>query len=70
MAGIRRKLEWIVRENFQGWACTECAWVFKTWGSPTGKSLNEMKENFEQRRDKEFKSHVCAGRRRVTKNPA
>jgi hypothetical protein len=26
----------------------------------TGKSLAEMKQNFELRRDKEFASHVCA----------
>ena len=70
MATMRRELVWIERKNFQGWACTECAWVFKSSGSPTGKSLDEMKENYEQKRDKEFKSHVCAEHRRATKNPA
>jgi len=32
--------------------------VFKPSGTLTGRSLDEMKENYEQQRDKEFKSHV------------
>ena len=54
------KLVWIEHDRFQGWGCSECAWVFNPSGAPTGKSLDESKENFELQRDKEFKLHVCA----------
>ena len=60
MAAMRRELVRVERKNFQGWACTECAWVFKPSETLTGRSLGEMKENYKQQRDKEFKSHVCA----------
>jgi hypothetical protein len=64
MAAMHRKLVWVERPNFQGWACTECAWVFTPSGTFTGRSLYEMKENYERERDKEFRAHVCAGRPR------
>ncbi|HZV88779.1 MAG TPA: hypothetical protein VFF95_14615 [Candidatus Binatus sp.] len=57
---MRRKLVWIERQNFQGYGCSECAWVFKSSGTPSGKSLDEMKQDYEQQRDKSFASHVCA----------
>jgi len=57
---MRRKLVWIEMKNFQGYACSECAWVFKPSGIPTGKTLDEMKHDYEQQRDKSFASHVCA----------
>jgi len=66
---MRRKLVWVERQNFQGWACTECAWVFNALGPLVGQSLDEMKSNYEKQRDKEFASHVCAEHPRVTKNP-
>jgi len=69
MEAMRRKLIWVERQNFQGWGCSECAWVFNPSGSPTGKSLDEMKQNYAQQRDKEFTSHVCAGHPRAAKNP-
>jgi hypothetical protein len=37
-------------------------------GSPIGGSIDKMKSEYEQRRDKEFASHVCAEHPRV-KNP-
>jgi ribosomal protein L37AE/L43A len=52
MAAMRRKLVWVERESFQGWVCNECAWAFKPSGTLTGKSLDEVKENYEQQRDK------------------
>jgi hypothetical protein len=55
-----RKLVRIKEHRFWGWGCSECAWVFNPSGSPTGKSLDEMKQNFEQWRDKDFATHVCA----------
>ena len=46
--------------RFQGWGCPRCAWVFNPSGSPDGKSFEEMKEEYERLRDKEFAAHVCA----------
>jgi hypothetical protein len=43
-----------------GWACSECAWKFNPSDIPAGKTLAEIKLNFERERDKEFESHVCA----------
>jgi hypothetical protein len=62
---VRRKLVWIEEEQFWGWSCSECAWVFNPSGTPTGRSLDEMKQNYEQQRDKEFAAHVCAEHPRV-----
>jgi len=56
---MRRKLVWIDRKSFQGYGCSECAWVFKPSGKPAGKSLDQMKRNYERQRDKHFVAHVC-----------
>jgi hypothetical protein len=56
---MRRKLIWIEEESFLGWGCSECAWVFNASGSPAGNSLDEMKRNYERRRDEEFAAHAC-----------
>jgi len=56
---MKRELVWIEEERFQGWGCSQCAWVFNPSGAPTGKSLNEMKANYERRRDNDFEAHVC-----------
>jgi rubredoxin len=66
---MRRKLVWLERQDFQGWACSECAWVFNPSGTPAGRSLDEMKQNYEQQRDKEFTSHVCAEHPKATRSP-
>ena len=57
---MRRELVWIERQRFVGWGCSECAWMFNPTGILTGNSLDEMKRNFEQRRDKDFAAHLCA----------
>jgi hypothetical protein len=59
MAGLR-KLKWIENKRFRGFGCSACAWVFKPTGAPTGNSFDEMMQNFELQRDREFSSHVCA----------
>jgi hypothetical protein len=68
---MRRKLVWIDRKSFQGYGCSECAWAFKPSGTPAGKSLDEMKQNYERQRDKHFADHVCSehsrGRKQKTK---
>jgi hypothetical protein len=69
MEAPRRKLVWVERQNFQGWACTECAWTFNPTGPPTGDSIEQMKMHYEQQRDKEFRTHVCTEHPRTTKNP-
>jgi hypothetical protein len=61
MVAMRRKLVWVERQNFQGWACSECAWAFNPSGPVVGKSIEEMKTHYEEQRDKEFASHACAG---------
>jgi len=69
MAAMRRKLVWVETQNFQGWICTECAWAFNPLGPVVGQSIDEMKMRYEQQRDQEFASHVCAEHPRATKNP-
>jgi hypothetical protein len=66
---MRRKLVWVERPDFQGWCCTECAWVFNPLWPLVGGTIDEMKENFGQHRDKEFESHVCVEHQRAKKNP-
>jgi hypothetical protein len=53
-------LIWIEPPRFQGCGCSECTWVFNPWGPPVGNSLQEMKEYYERRHDKESAAHVCA----------
>jgi hypothetical protein len=55
-----RDLVWVKTQNFLGWGCSECAWVFKPSDAPLGNSIEEMKENYGRQRDKEFASHNCA----------
>jgi hypothetical protein len=54
-----RKLVWIETQSFQGFGCSECSWVFKPSGVPARGSLDEMKQNYETQRDKEFVAHLC-----------
>jgi len=69
MEPMRRKLVWVESQNFQGWACSECAWEFHPSWPLAGKSVDEMKTSFGDLRDKEFASHVCAEHPRATENP-
>jgi hypothetical protein len=69
MEAMRRKLVWVKKQNFQDWACSECAWAFNSIGPVVGQSIVEMMQRYEQQRDKEFTSHVCAEHPRATKNP-
>jgi hypothetical protein len=57
---VARELVWVEIERFHGWACSACAWEFKSSGPLTGKTIDEMKRNYERRRDDEFQAHVCA----------
>jgi hypothetical protein len=57
---MRRELVWIEQQRFVGWGCSECAWVFNPSSIPTGNSLDEMKRDYEQQRDRDFAAHICA----------
>jgi hypothetical protein len=54
-----RTLIWIEELHFQGWGCSECAWVLNALGPEGGTLLEEMGENYQRLRDKEFAAHVC-----------
>jgi hypothetical protein len=54
-----RKLVRIERQSFMGWGCSECSWVFHPSDPPIGKSLDEMKRNFQMLLSREFESHDC-----------
>ncbi len=56
---MARKLVWIESQNFEGFGCSECQWVFKTTGPFIGKSLDKMKQAYEVERDKQFAAHIC-----------
>jgi len=55
---MSRILVWVEQQRFQGFGCSECGWRFKPAGRPPGMSLDEVMNNFELQRDKEFASHV------------
>jgi hypothetical protein len=55
-----RQMVWIKTARMMAWVCSECAWTFSPSGPPRGSGLEEMKENYERQRDKEYASHVCA----------
>lgn len=69
MGPMRRKLVWVERANFQGWGCTDCAWVFRASRPLVGKTIDEMKTKFGEERDEEFSSHICAEYPRGTEDP-
>lgn len=60
-----RRLIWFNSAEMEAWVCSECAWAFKPSGPPLGNTLEEMKENFEGQREKEFAAHVCAEHRKT-----
>jgi hypothetical protein len=66
----RRKLVRLETQNFQGWGCSECTWLFKSSGPLGGGSIDEMKMHYQQQRDKEFASHVCGKYPKSQKNPS
>jgi hypothetical protein len=67
---MRRKLVWVEGQTFQGWACSECAWAFKPSGPVVDESIDDMKMHYENQRDKEFASHICAEHPRASRNPS
>src|SRR5467141_86443 len=56
------KLVWNEKQNFQGFGCSECNWMFQPSSALLDESLDRMKEKYEAQRDKEFAAHVCVKR--------
>ena len=67
--GLMRQMVWIKTPRTEAWACSECAWTFSPSGPPDGSSLEEMKQNYERQRNKEYASHVCADHPRAKSAP-
>jgi hypothetical protein len=65
---MRRQLVWLKKPDFQGWGCSECAWLFNTSDAPEGNTIHDMKHNYERQRDHDFASHSCTDLPRP-KNP-
>jgi hypothetical protein len=59
-APMPRKLVWIENQNFEGFGCSGCNWVFKPSSAIVTESLDEMKQEYGAQRDNEFAAHVCA----------
>jgi hypothetical protein len=57
---LSRKLVWVEGQSFEGWGCSECAWLFNFSGPLSGKSLGEMKRTFQAQLSEEFTTHACA----------
>lgn len=57
---MSHKLVWIEQPRCGGFGCSECGWRFNASRTLNGRSFDEMMQNFELQRDKEFKLHVCA----------
>jgi rubredoxin len=55
-----REMVWVETATRADWTCSYCAWVFKPLGPPLGKTIEEMKQNYERQAQKEFAAHVCA----------
>jgi hypothetical protein len=63
---MARKLVWIESQNFQGFGCSNCNWVFQPSGVLAAESLDKMKRDYEVQRDKEFTAHICQGHPKST----
>ena len=55
-----RKLVWVEGKSFEGWGCSECAWLFNFSSPLSVKLLDAMKRSFQVQLSEEFTSHVCA----------
>jgi len=55
-----RRMIWVKSAYRQGWSCSECAWAFDDDDPPEGDTIDEMARNYERKRDKAFKEHVCS----------
>jgi hypothetical protein len=51
---------WIENQKFAGFGCSECTWVFDPTGALVGKTLDQMKKEYEAERDRQFAAHACS----------
>ncbi len=64
---MSRKLIWIEQKRFEGWGCSECAWVFNPLQDLPAGTLESLMRQFELQRDQEFALHTCAGHPKPTR---
>ncbi len=55
-----RKLEFVERPDFIGWACSSCGWTFQLPDKLQSASLDDLIRQAESLRDASFVSHACA----------
>jgi hypothetical protein len=60
----RRKLVWVERPDFAGWACSDCDWTFVVPAAPAGEHLGSVVADVESLMEKGFASHLCEGHKR------
>ena len=46
--------------NKSGWKCSDCEWVFQPSRSMAGRTLAEIRQNFDRDLEEKFIEHVCA----------
>jgi rubredoxin len=56
---LAREMVRVKRERFEGWACSNCAWIFRGSGPLRDESIEAMKRQYEAERDNAFNLHVC-----------
>jgi hypothetical protein len=54
-----RKWVWIELTDFMGLGCSQCLWTFDPAEPPPGKSLQEMRQNYQAQLSAEFAIHTC-----------
>jgi hypothetical protein len=54
---MARWLKWVTSDTSQGWACSQCAWVYAT---PDLLSDPEAKAAYDRLANSKFQSHKCA----------
>ena len=57
--GMPRELKWIEKQDFEGFGCSQCSWVFRSTAPLNGASLGDAIIIFEGERDKAFAAHDC-----------
>ena len=55
-----RMMTWIKTARIEAWGCSDCEWTFNPSGPPRGSDLDEMKQNYERQREKEYAAHACS----------
>jgi hypothetical protein len=62
---LMRQMMWIKTAGREGWGCSQCAWTIRPPDPLRGSSLDEMKQNYLNQREREFASHICAAHPRA-----